>query len=147
VNLEVELIGVLITVYLELLQDSEFDISADILGDFIEAFNYRLDYISFMADGTDNSTAGGFTGLFNYVGAVTADATHTTVGASSYTDFLKCLTGVAQVVLTRKAALVDPPGRCCQELAVKDGIGRPIFPKPRWRLQAMVRLVRSSVSL
>jgi len=127
VNLEVELIGVLITVYLELLQDSEFDISADILGDFIEAFNYRLDYISFMADGTDNSTAGGFTGLFNYVGAVTADATHTTVGASSYTDFLKCLTGVAQVVLTRKPRWWIHPTMLARTLAVKDGIGRPIF--------------------
>ena len=126
-NLEVELIGVLITCYLELLQDSEFDISADVLADFIEAFNYRLDYLAFMANGTNDNVHGGFTGLFNYVGAVTADAAHTTVEAMAYTDVLKCLTGVAPIVLSRKARWWMHPTMVARFLAIRDGIGRPIF--------------------
>jgi len=127
VNLEVELIGVLITVYLELLQDAEFDISADILGDFIEAFNYRVDFFSFMGDGTDDTANGGFTGLFNYCGTVTADATHTTVASMAYTDVLKCLTGVAPIVLGRKARWWIHPTMLARFIGIKDGIGRPIF--------------------
>jgi|GEM_PF-1736277 HK97 family phage major capsid protein len=127
VNLEVELIGVLITVYLELLQDSEFDISAEILGEFIEAFDYRLDYCAFMADGTDDTLHGGFTGLFNYVGTVTADAGHNTVATMKYTDVLKCLTGVAGIVLARKARWWLHPTMLARFIGIQDAIGRPIF--------------------
>jgi HK97 family phage major capsid protein len=130
-NLEVELIGVLITVYLELLQDSEFDISADILGDFIEAFNLRLDNAAFMGAGTDapetNGLGDSFIGLFHYAGAVTADATHTTVATMKYTDVLKCLTGVAPIVLARKARWWIHPTMLARMIGIQDGVGRPIF--------------------
>jgi HK97 family phage major capsid protein len=131
VNLEVELLGVLITVYLELLQDSEFDISADILGDFIEAFNQRLDYAAFMGAGSDTPETNGlgdsFTGLFNYVGTVTAAATHTTVATMAYTDVLKCLTGVAAIVLGRKPRWWIHPTMLARFIGIRDGVGRPIF--------------------
>ena len=130
-NLEVELIGVLITVYLELLQDSEFDISADILADFIEAFNLRLDYAAFMGDGKDSDETDGlgnsFIGLFNYAGTVTADAGHTTVATMKYTDVLKCLTGVAAIVLARKARWWIHPTMLARFLGIHDEVGRPIF--------------------
>lgn len=127
VNLEVELIGVLITVYLELLQDSEFDITADVLDDFIEAYNYRMDYIAFMADGTDDATNGGFTGVFNFGTVVTAAATHTTVETMDSDDVLKCLTGVAPTVLNRKPRWWIHPTMLARFLSIKDQRGRPIF--------------------
>ncbi len=127
VNLEVELIGVMITVYLELLQDSEFDLTTDVLDDFIEAYNYRLDFLAFMADGTDDNVHGGFTGAFNFWGTVSADATRTTVASFKYTDVLKCLTSVAPIVLARKARWWLHPTMLARMIGIQDLNGRPIF--------------------
>lgn len=127
VNLEVELIGVLITVYLELLQDSEFDITSDVLDDFIEAYNFRLDYLAFMSDGTDDASNGGFTGAFNFWGLTTATATRTTVAAMKYTDVLGCLTAVDPIVLKRKAAFWVHPQMLARLIGIQDLNGRPIF--------------------
>lgn len=127
VNLEVELIGVLITVYNELLQDSEFDVTSDILDDFAEAVAYRMDWCAFMADGTEDATDGGFTGLFEFAPTVTAEATHTTIATTAYTDWLKCLTGVDPVVLTRAARWWIHPTNIARAVGVKDDNKRPIF--------------------
>lgn len=126
-DLEVELIGVLITVYNELLQDSEFDVTADVLNDFAEAVAYRADWCAFRADGTDDAVDGEFTGLFEYAPTVTADATRTTIAATKYTDWLKCLTGVEPVVLTRQARWWIHPTNIARAAGVQDQNGRPIF--------------------
>ncbi len=126
-DLEAELIGVLITVYNELLQDSEFDVTSDVLDDFMEAVAYRMDFCAFRADGTDDATNGAFTGLFEFAPSVTADATRTTIGATKFTDWLKCLNGVDPVVLTRAARWWIHPTNIARAVGVVDGNGRPIF--------------------
>jgi len=57
-------IAALLNVYLRLIQDAEFDVTADVLDDFAEAAAYRLDWMAIQADGTADTTDGGATGIF-----------------------------------------------------------------------------------
>jgi HK97 family phage major capsid protein len=50
VTLEVEVIAVLLNVSLQLIEDGEIDIVADVLDDFIEAVNFRADFAAFQGD-------------------------------------------------------------------------------------------------
>lgn len=127
VSLEVEVIAVLLNVSLQLLEDGEYDVVADVLDDFIEAFNYRLDFAAFAGAGTADATHGGVTGLFNFGTAATATATRTTIAATKYDDWLKCLTAVDPAVLTRAARWWMHPSLIAAALAVQDSNGRPIF--------------------
>ena len=57
-------IAVLLNVSKQLLEDAEFDVTALIMDDFQEAWNYRLDYACFLGNG-GTTLDGGFTGMFN----------------------------------------------------------------------------------
>ena len=127
VTLEAEVIAVLLNVSLQLIEDGEIDVVADVLDDFIEAVNYRLDFAAFQGDGTADATHGGVTGLFNFGTAATAAATRTTVAATKYTDWLACLTGVDPVVLQRPARWWMHPTLMAAAVGVQDSNGRPIF--------------------
>ncbi len=127
VTLEVEVIAVLLHVSLQLIEDGEIDIVADVLDDFIEAVNYRADFASFQGAGTANGTHGGVTGLFGFGTAVTAAATRTTIAATKYDDWLKCLTGVDAAVLQRAARWWIHPTLAAAAIGVQDLNGRPIF--------------------
>jgi len=124
---EAELIACLLNVSIQLLEDAEIDVTADLMEDFIEALNLRLDYLAFRADGTADSTNGGMTGLFNFGTAAVAAAGNTTVENLDLDDFLRCLTVVDSAVLTRKAKWFLHPHILARSLAVRDGNGRPIF--------------------
>jgi len=126
-NLEVEVVAVLLNVSLQLLEDAEFDVVADVVDDFIQALNYRLDYASFQGAGTSNAAQGGITGVYNFGTAATADATRITVAATKYTDWLKCLTAVDAEVLNRPARWWIHPSLAAAAVAVQDSNGRPIF--------------------
>lgn len=123
----IESAGVLILSDEELMQDAEIDLSRDILGDFVEALNELYDFIAFMADGTDDEDHGAFTGMFNAGTAVSAAATHTTVAAMGYEDFIKPLTTVSPIVLQRMAKWWMHPTMLARAIGIKDGNGRPIF--------------------
>lgn len=126
-SLEMEVIAVLLNVSLQLIEDSEIDVVADVLDDFIEALNYRLDFACFSGNGTADTANGGITGLFNFGTAVTAAATRTSIGLTKYDDWLKCLTGVDAVVLGRPARWWMHPTLMAAAVGVKDDNGRPIF--------------------
>jgi len=126
-ELTVKLIAVLINVSRQLIEDSDFDITADILEDFAEACSFRLDYSAFTADGTNDATNGGFTGIF--VGGAPAQAStgHTSVEQMTFEDVAKCLTTVAPEVLQRKPRWWIHPHNLVKMLSIKDQNGRPIF--------------------
>ncbi len=126
-SLEVEVIAALINVSRQLIDDSDMDISADVLDDFIEAFNLRLDYASFAADGTADATNGGMTGIFQGGTAAVAASTRTTVTALKLADFIKCLTTVDAAVLTRAAKWWLHPQMLARVMGIEDGNGRPLF--------------------
>ncbi len=127
VALEMEVIAVLLNVSLQLIEDGEIDVVADVLDDFVEALNHRLDFACFSGAGTANATHGGITGLFGFGTAATATATRTTIAATKYDDWLKCLTTVDAVVLSRPARWWMHPTLMAAAIGVKDDNGRPIF--------------------
>ena len=127
VTLEVEVVAVLLNVSLQLIEDGEYDIVADVLDDFVEAFNYRCDFAAFQGSGAADATNGGVTGLFNFGTAATATATRTTIAATKYDDWLKCLTTVDAAVLTRAARWWMHPSLMAAAIGVQDSNGRPIF--------------------
>lgn len=127
VSLEMEVYAVLLNVSMQLLEDAEIDVVADVLDDFIEALNYRLDFCAFQGDGTADKTHGGVTGLINFGTAATATATRTTVAATKLDDWVRCLTTVDDAVLTRQARWWVNPSLLAAALGVTDSNGRSIF--------------------
>ena len=126
-NLEVEVIAVLLDVSLQLLQDAEFDVTADVMADFAEAYAYRLDWSALQADGTADATDGGMTGAFAGGTAAGAAAGNTTVEATDLEDWTRALLTVGAGVLTRPCRWWLHPQMLIRALSVKDGNGRPIF--------------------
>lgn len=126
-TMNMEVVGVLLNVSLQLIQDGEYDVVADVLDDFIEAVNYRCDFGAFQGNGTTDATNGGFTGLFAFGTAATATSTRTTIAATKYDDWLKCLTTVDASVLSRPAKWWIHPSLMAAAIAVTDSNGRPIF--------------------
>lgn len=126
-DLTVEVIGVLLNVSLQLLQDAEFDITADVMRDFAEAYAYRLDWICLQADGTADATDGGMTGAFAGGTAATAAAGNVTVEQTDFEDWTKAVITVAGGVLTRPCRWWIHPQMLVRALSVKDSNGRPIF--------------------
>ncbi len=127
VNLEVEVIAVLLNVSLQLLQDSEFDVTADVMDDFREAYNYRLDYAAFSADGTADTTNGGMTGLFNFGTAAIATAGNTSISQLQLEDVLGCRTGLDLGLLTRPLRWWMNPFILSKFALIRDKNGRSIF--------------------
>jgi len=126
-NCEAEVIAVLLNVSLQLLQDSEFDLTSDVLEDFAEALAFRLDYACLQADGTADATNGGMTGIFPGGTAAAAAAGNITTETTDYEDWLRCITTVDPAVLTRPARWWIHPQILARALAIKDLNGRPIF--------------------
>ncbi len=126
-RLEVEVIAVLLNVSLQLLQDSEFDVTADVLNDFIEAVNYRLDHAVFTADGDADATDGGMSGIFVGGTTVSAASGNTTMETLDFEDVTGCLLGVDSAVLSRPAKWWMHPFILVRMLHIKDGNGRPLF--------------------
>jgi HK97 family phage major capsid protein len=127
VNLQVYPIASIISISMQLLQDSEFDVTADVMDDFIESFNETLDYTVLQGDGTADAQNGGQTGAFNAGTAVVAASGHTKVAGMSFEDITACLLGVDPIVLARKARWWMHPFVLVQMLSIKDDNGRPIF--------------------
>lgn len=127
VTLEVEVLAVLLNVALQLLEDSEFDITRDVMGDFMEALAYRLDYAAVNGDGTADATNGGFTGILNGWTAANAAAGNATVEGTDLEDWTRVLLAVDPIVLSRAARWWMHPQILVRALGVKDTNKRPMF--------------------
>jgi len=128
VTLEAELIAVLLNVSVQLLEDAEsFDVAQDVLNDFAEALNYRLDWAAFAADGTSDDTDGAMTGIFEFGTAATASAGNVTVQQTQLEDWVNCLTVVSSGVLNRPLRWWMHPQLLARAILVRDGNGRSMF--------------------
>lgn len=131
-NCVVEAIAALIPVSLQLLEDSEFDITSFVMEHFGEAYANRLDHACLNAAGAVNGTDGGMTGVFQGGTAAVADAGGPTVDGGTMTgikfkDVLRCLTTVSPAVLNRPAKWWLHPHTIIRMLNIVDLNGRPIF--------------------
>ena len=127
VDLTAELWGVMLGVEVELLQDAEYDVTGYLLEQFGEAIAARLDHIALVADGTDDENDAGMSGVFETGTTAAAASGNTTVETTDFEDWVKCLTTVAPVVLTRQARWWLHPTQLARALSVVDGNGRPLF--------------------
>lgn len=120
-------IGALVQASTELLEDAGAAVVGDVLDDCLEAVSYRMDWAAFSADGTADSTDGGFTGCFHGGTGVNAASGNTTVETLDYEDVLRAITSVDAAVLQRDARWFIHPTMLARLLAIKDSSGRPIF--------------------
>jgi HK97 family phage major capsid protein len=127
VNLTAEPIAVLLAVSMQLLEDADVDVTADIMDDFVEAWNERLDYTAFSGNNNNAGNDGGQTGLFYGGTAVTAATTHTTAETLTLQDFLNTQVAVDVGVLARPCRWWIHPFMLTRILNIKDTTGRPIF--------------------
>lgn len=128
VTCEAKIIAALLDVSISLLEDAETDLSGNLMEDFAEAYGYRMDWITTQADGTADSTDGGYTGVFG--GGATAAAAaggNITVETTDLEDWMRCLLTVDPAVLQRAARWWMHPQIVVRALAVRDSNGRPIF--------------------
>lgn len=127
VTLEVEVIVCLLNVSLQLLEDAEIDVTADVLNDFAEAYANRLDHAAVAAAGAANSTDGSQTGILSGGTAAAAGAGNSTTETTDFEDWTRCLLTVDPIVLNRASKWWIHPQHLVRSLSVKDANGRPIF--------------------
>lgn len=121
-------IATLLSVSSELIEDDITGVVQDIMNDIAESMAYRVDWISFAADGTADSTDGGFTGMFEGGTAQVAASGNISVATLDYEDVLKCVTALPVGLLQRGTAkwFINPT-ILAKLLLIKDTTGRPIF--------------------
>lgn len=122
-----ELAGCLVLAEMELLDDAEVDLSADILGDIVEAVNLLMDHCAFVGDGEDDADNAEFEGIFTSGTAAVAADGGVSVADMTYADFLAATLAVDSVVLNRSPRWWMHQQQLARCLGVKDANGRPIF--------------------
>jgi len=127
VTLTIQPVASLISVGIELLDDSDYDVTADVLDDFEQSFNERLDATFFAATGTNNATHGGYTGIFAGSTQVTASSGKVTVAGCTSDDILSLTLNVDPGVLARPCKWWAHPFQLTRMAGIKDSNGRPIF--------------------
>lgn len=128
VDLTLEVIAALLPVSKQLLADSEFDVTADVLADFAEAIAFKLDWACTQADGGADATDGNNTGIFGGGATACVAATgNVSVETLDFEDWTKALLTVDPVVLTRASRWWMHPQQLVRALSIKDLSGRPIF--------------------
>lgn len=127
VDCEVVLWGVLLGVERELLEDGEYDVTSYVMENFSEAMALKLDELCLTADGTDDETDSGMSGIFTTGTAAAAAAGNITVETTDLDDWVKCLTTVDAGVLNRPCRWWIHPRNLARALLVRDLNGRPIF--------------------
>jgi HK97 family phage major capsid protein len=127
VDCDVVLWGVLLGVERELLEDAEYDVTAYVMENFAEAMALKLDELCLTADGTDDETDSGMSGVFVTGTAAAAAAGNITTETTDLDDWVKCLTTVDAGVLNRPCRWWINPRTLARALLVRDLNGRPIF--------------------
>lgn len=127
VTCEVEVIASLLPVSRQLLDDSEFDVTGDVLRDFAQSAAYRLDWACLQADGTADATDGGQTGIFSGGTAVNAASGNVSIETLDFADIVNTTLGVDAALLTRMSKWWVHPQILMRMLNIKDSNGRPVF--------------------
>lgn len=113
----------------ELLADSEIDLVGHVLRKFANATAYALDWACTSADGTADTTDGGYTGIFGGSGtAAVAVSGNVSVATLDFEDWLAAMLAVDASVLSKPtAAWIIHPQMLVRAMSIKDLNGRPIF--------------------
>lgn len=113
----------------ELLGDSEIDLTGHILRKFANATAYGLDWACLQADGGNDATDGGFTGIFGGSGtAAVAAAGNVSVATLDFEDWLAAMLAIDAACLSRPTLRwIIHPQMLIRAMAIKDLNGRPIF--------------------
>jgi HK97 family phage major capsid protein len=127
VTAEAKGIKVVLSVPIELLEDSEVDITADVMNDFLEAISYRMDWACLQANGGADSTDGGFNGIFDAGTAAVAASGNVSVETLGFEDVTGAMLAVDEGVLSRDSRWWMHPRQLIRMLHIKDSNGRPIF--------------------
>lgn len=128
VTLQVLPIAVLLNVSRQVIDDALFDVTEIVLNDFVQAYNQRLDFAAFAANGTADGLNGGMTGIFNFWTAAVAANGNTNAAGLQLEDFMRVLLSVDAVTLERPGtAWWLHPQMLVRFLGVKDKNGRPLF--------------------
>lgn len=126
-NLILKKIAGLISVSNELAEDDITGVVEDILRDFVEMFQEKMDWIAFSADGTADDLDGGYTGLFYGGTARVAVAGNVSVETLDFEDWLACLINAPAAVLERPSKWWIHPTMLARSMTLKDTTGRPMF--------------------
>ena len=116
-------LAVNIEISMELLGDEKVDWGTAVLEKIARALAYGLDWASFAADGTADTTDGGQTGIFKHgdVPVVNAAAGHTTISALTHSDFMLAPAAIASAGLQRQCRWWVHPSFLAALLQLKDG--------------------------
>jgi HK97 family phage major capsid protein len=123
VSQETNLVVALIEASQEVLEDEKVDLADLLLRLFVQGIAARIDYACFQGDGTDDTTSGAQTGIFQdaNVAAASAVAGNTTIAALERNDFLLAVGTVATAALQRPCRWFINPGFIFALLTLKDG--------------------------
>ena len=127
VTCQAEVLAVMLKISLQLLQDSEFDVTADVMEDFAEAFAYALDYTVLQGNGASDETNGTYTGVFNFGTASIAAAGNTSIGQLQLEDFTTLRNTLDVGVLNRPLRAWVHPYNLTKIALIRDKQGRSIF--------------------
>lgn len=112
----------------ELLEDSVVDIGRYVLPKFANATAKALDWACTSADGTADTTDGGFTGIFGGGGtAAVAASGNVSMATLDLEDFIAAMAAVNAAALSKPCYWWIHPTNLVKALAIKDLNGRPIF--------------------
>lgn len=132
VTAECNLVVALIDVSLGVIEDSKADLGVLLPRLAASGLAARLDHGAFAADGSDDTTDGGYTGIFAHgdVPSVTAGAGGTLVESLVEEDLLNTIDAVAGRALQRGCRWWIHPDLYKKLLRSKDGSGAPMIKFP-----------------
>lgn len=112
----------------ELLEDSVIDLGRYVLPKFANAIAKGIDWACTSADGTADTTDGGFTGIFGGGGtAAVAASGNISMATLDLEDFIAAMAAVNAAALSKQCYWWIHPTNLVKALAIKDLNGRPIF--------------------
>lgn len=132
VMLIINTLAVLMYIARELLQDSTVDLAPYVTRQMIQSIDWGMDTAAFIGTGNQDTTNGGYVGIFNSGLANTnlalnAGPGRTIVSKLLIDDFVQTILTVSAQVLNKKPMWWAHPQMMARIALIKDGLGRPIF--------------------
>ena len=125
-TIQARLICASLSISFQIIEDTEYDLTQNILTDLGQAIAQRLDHMALQADGTLDANSGGFFGISTINNNAQAGLGGTTVENTIGSDWVSAITPVPAPAWSRCGWWLNPATlvRMC---SVKDLNGRPIF--------------------
>ena len=127
-------LAALVEVSGEELGDGKTTFETALLQAIVEGLNFGMDWACFAADGTDDTTDGGQTGIFSHpdVSVANAAAGHDTIGGLDRDDFIRVVAAVTPSALQRSPRWWIAPQLLPKLMMLKDGPNYVLTPPTIW---------------